>query len=143
MNLADQPPRGHRHEEPSPEVWDRMASVAWATRDAAYLIGNTRVGAAVLTGNGTIFSGCNVEHRFRCHDIHAEVNAIGTMVADGHRDLVAVLVVAERERFTPCGSCMDWIFQFGGAECIVGFQNSRNERILVLRARELMPHYPV
>jgi cytidine deaminase len=49
----------------------------------------------------TIFSGCNVEHQFRCHDVHAEINAITTMVSAGGTDPVALLIVAERDRFTP------------------------------------------
>lgn len=122
--------------------WERLAEVAWAARSRAFIYGNTAVGAAVLVEGGSVFAGCNVEHQFRSHDIHAETNAIGTMIAAGGQKAVAVLVVAERERFTPCGACMDWIFQFGGADCLVGFQGKPRGEILVLRAAELMPYYP-
>lgn len=122
---------------------ERMSTAAWTVRQNAHILGTTRVGAAVVTGDGSIFAGCNVEHCFRSHDIHAEVNAIGSMVAAGYTDLLAVLVVAERERFTPCGSCMDWIFQFGGASCLIGFQSSPNATIEIFRADQLMPFYPL
>ena len=121
----------------------QMSVAAWDVREQAYIYGPTRVGAAVMTFDGTVFVGCNVEHRFRSHDIHAEVNAIGSMVAAGHKDLVAVVVVAERERFTPCGSCMDWIYQFGGPSCIVGFQASMDSKMDIFTAHDLMPHYPM
>lgn len=120
----------------------RMSDAAWEVREHAYIYGSTKVGAAVMTSDGSIFVGCNVEHRFRSHDIHAEVNAIGSMVAAGHTDLIAVIVVAERERFTPCGGCMDWIYQFGGPSCVIGFQPSPDEEIRRFSAHDLMPHYP-
>lgn len=119
-----------------------LAAAAWAVRANARILGSTAVGASVLGADGTIYSGCNVEHRFRSHDVHAEVNAIGTMVAAGETRLLAVLVAAERERFTPCGACLDWIFEFGHGECAVAVQNSRGGRTEVLTAADLMPHYP-
>jgi cytidine deaminase len=119
-----------------------MSDAAWEVREHAYVYGPTRVGAAVMTADGRIFVGCNVEHRFRSHDIHAEVNAIGAMVAAGHTDLVAVVIAAERERFTPCGGCMDWIYQFGGPSCSVGFQSSTDAEITMYDAHDLMPYYP-
>jgi len=106
------------------------------------VFGPTRVGCAALASSGSISSGCNVEHRFRSHDVHAEVNAISSMVAGGERKLVAILIAAERERFTPCGACMDWIFQFGGPTCRVGYQRERGGPVTVHLAGELMPYYP-
>ena len=122
--------------------WNELAKKAWAVRENAHLIGKTKVGAALFSESGRIFCGCNVEHKFRSHDIHAEVNAIGNMIAGGDIRLLAILVVAERERFTPCGSCMDWIFQFGGTECRVAFQSNPQGSISFYTAHELMPHYP-
>ena len=126
----------------SPEEWGQMSTVAWQVRSSAFLYGNTAVGAAVLSKAGKIYSGCNVEHQFRSHDFHAETNAIGNMVSGGDTQILAVLVVAERERFTPCGACMDWIFQFGGPACLVGFQNKPQGKIMILTAAQLMPYYP-
>jgi cytidine deaminase len=100
------------------------------------------VGAAVLSAEGETFRGCNVEHQFRSHDVHAEVNALSTMVAHGHRKALAILIASERDRFTPCGACLDWIFELGGADCLVAFQPSPTRKHTVYRADELMPHYP-
>lgn len=122
--------------------WERLSKRAWEVRENAHLYGKTKVGAVALSGSGEIFLGCNVEHKFRSHDVHAEVNAITNMVSSGEKDLVAILIVAERERFTPCGSCMDWIFQFGGMQCLIGYQSSVNSQIIVYTAHELMPYYP-
>ena len=122
--------------------WADLSMSAWRARENAHLFGTTKVGAALVSERNKIFTGCNVEHQFRSHDIHAEVNAIGNMIAGGERKLVAILIVAQRERFTPCGSCMDWIFQFGGPECKVAFQNKPDGNISFYTAHELMPHYP-
>ena len=108
----------------------------------AHVHGKTRVGTAVLSAQGNIFVGCNVEHSFRSHDVHAEVNALTTMVAFGEGPAVALVVVAERERFTPCGSCLDWIFELGGPATLVAFQHTPGSDIQALRADELMPHFP-
>jgi len=93
-------------------------------------------------GERKIFSGCNVEHRFRCHDVHAEINALTTMIAGGDRIAKVILVVAERIRFTPCGGCMDWIMEFGGKDAIVAFSRCSCGKFHIYAAKDLMPYYP-
>ena len=124
------------------EMITELARLAWEVRDNAYILGKTRVGCAVLSADGRIFQGCNVEHKFRSHDIHAEVNAISSMVAAGSLECVAVVIAAERDRFTPCGACMDWIMQFGGEGCVVAFQGSKDGAVTQYTAHALMPYYP-
>lgn len=81
------------------ETWDELSKIAWTHRENARILGKTKVGAAVLSGN-EIFGGCNIEHKFRSHDIHSEISA---MVSAGNKKLDAILVVSERDKFTPCG----------------------------------------
>ena len=119
-----------------------LAKHAWAVREHARVLGATKVGCAAMGRSGEIALGCNVEHRYRSHDVHAEVNAIGTLVARGDRQLVAVAVAAERDRFSPCGACLDWIFEFGGPECVVAWQSSPGGDLVAVTSGELMPFYP-
>lgn len=128
--------------EISKDDWLRLSKSAWKVRENASIIGKTKVGAAVLDDQKHIHLGCNIEHVFRSHDIHAEVNAISNMVAAGHNRFKAILIVAKREFFTPCGACMDWIMQYGGKEALVGFQSTWEGKIEVYTASELMPFYP-
>ena len=121
--------------------WVNLASIAWDFRKNSRILGKTKVGSAVLS-KGEIFGGCNIEHKFRSHDIHAEISAISAMVSSGHKKLDAILIVAERTKFTPCGGCLDWIFEFGGPKCLVGYQTKQNGKITIFSAEELMPHYP-
>ena len=126
----------------SESVLKLLSTHAWNVRENAFLIGKTKVGAALMCDNGDIYTGCNIEHIFRSHDIHAEVNAISSMVSNGQQKFHTILVAAERYKFTPCGSCMDWIMQHGGADAVVAYQNEKNGPIYQFLASELMPHYP-
>jgi cytidine deaminase len=128
--------------EEKDSFFDELARAAWKAREHAHVIGPTKVGCAVLEVGGEIFSGCNIEHRFRSHDIHAEVNAISSMVAHGYKSLAVVFIVAERNRFTPCGACLDWIMQFGSVDTLVLFQRDENAEIHRYTAGQLMPFYP-
>lgn len=122
--------------------FEDLARLAWEARERAFVIGPTKVGCAVLAEDGQTFLGCNVEHRFRSHDVHAEVNALTTMVAAGQKRAVALVIAAERELFTPCGACVDWIMQLAGPRCIVGFQARPGGPITKHSASDLMPFYP-
>lgn len=128
--------------EVGPDLLAGLSEAAWGVRERSRILGKTKVGCAALGGTGSIWVGCNVEHRYRSHDIHAETNALGNLVAGGDSVLELVLVAAERDFFTPCGGCMDWIFELGGPTCGVAVQSGRNAEISVYEARELMPFYP-
>ena len=119
-----------------------LSEAAWKARQNARIIGQTAVGCAVMEELGAIYLGCNVEHRFRSHDIHAEVGALSSLVASGGGRPAAVFIAAEREQFTPCGACLDWIIELGGPDCLVLCQNSTSSQVTTYSARELMPHYP-
>lgn len=122
--------------------WQDLSEYAWKAREHAFILGKTKVGAAILSNTFNIYTGCNVENTYRNHDVHAEVNAITNMINQGEHKIIAIMIVAEREKFSPCGSCLDWIFQFGGKECLVGWQSKRSTDPKIFTAKELMPQYP-
>jgi cytidine deaminase len=75
-----------------------------------------RVGAAVLTDRGEIFSGCNVENASYGLTICAERNAIFQAVARSQAPVVirAVVVFTPTDLPTaPCGACRQVINEFG------------------------------
>jgi cytidine deaminase len=73
-----------------------------------------RVGAAVLTETGRIFSGGNVENASYGLSICAERVAIFNSVVRGHRALKAVCVVASAAK--PCGACRQVMIEFSGKD---------------------------
>ncbi|MEU4241884.1 hypothetical protein [Actinoplanes sp. NPDC026619] len=124
------------------ETVQELLRTAWEARANSRVIGKTKVGAAVLVEGGKIFAGCNVEHKFRSHDVHAEVNALTSMIAGGGSQAIAIAVVSTRDHFTPCGACMDWIFELGGPKCRVYVSNREGFVLFDHLAEELMPFYP-
>ncbi len=79
-----------------------------------------KVGAAVMTEDGSIFSGCNVENASFGLTLCAERNAIGQAVAAGQRQIVAMAIYTPtNEPTAPCGACRQVIREFGpGARVI-------------------------
>lgn len=54
-----------------------------------------------------------------------------------------MFIAVERERFTTCGACMDWIMQFAASEdVLIVSQSLIGGEPQVFKASELMPHYP-
>src|ERR1700746_2515308 len=83
-----------------------------------------RVGAAVLTKNGKIFSGCNVENASYGMTNCAERTAIFTAVAElGPKfEIKAIAVVNDKGvPCSPCGACRQVIYEFG-PDAIVFFK---------------------
>lgn len=73
-----------------------------------------RVGAAVLTADGEIFTGANVENAAFGSSVCAEANAITTAVAAGARSLPTVAVAClDGDDCTPCGNCRQLMREFG------------------------------
>ena len=78
------------------------------------------VGAAVLSANGKIYAGCNVENISYPCGTCAEAGAIAAMNADGGRLIKDIVVVAGGDSLvSPCGACLQRIFEFADAETIV------------------------
>lgn len=76
-----------------------------------------RVGAALLTKSGKIYTGCNIENAAYTPTVCAERTAIFKAVSDGERDFEALAVIGGAEGGTadfcaPCGVCRQVIAEF-------------------------------
>ena len=72
-----------------------------------------KIGAAVLTSSGKIFSGTNIENASYGLACCAERTAIFKAVSEGNRDILAIAVVGKSEDFTkPCGACRQVMVEF-------------------------------
>lgn len=70
------------------------------------------VGAAVRAADGRIFVGANVENASYGLTLCAERAAVCAAVADGVREIVAVVVVTRDGTATPCGACRQVLWEF-------------------------------
>ena len=76
-----------------------------------------RVGAALLTKSGKIYTGCNIENAAYTPTVCAERTTIFKAVSDGERDFEALAVIGGAEGETadfcaPCGVCGQVIAEF-------------------------------
>jgi len=96
-----------------------------------------KVGAALLTRDGTVFTGCNVENASYPLTICAERVALAKAVSEGHRHIVALSVVADTPRPSPCGACRQVMWELGGNLWVL-MANTRG-RARVARMADLLP----
>ena len=114
-----------------------LIAVAWEVRERAYApYSNFKVGAALLSADGQVFQGCNVENISYGLTICAERVAIGAAVAQGVTKFVKVAVVADtKEPVSPCGACRQVLAEFGVKTIILANKQGSVEFTL----EELLP----
>jgi len=113
---------------------DDLLAAARSAAESAYApYSEYRVGAAIETTDGTVYTGSNVENANYSNSLHAEEVAVGAAVRDGHRSFARLAVSsAARDGVTPCGMCRQTLAEFcddefpirtdgdGGAEYTLG-----------------------
>lgn len=96
------------------------------------------VGAAVLTKDGEVYSGCNVENVSYGLTICAERTALVKAVSEGHRDIRAVAIYADTEQYcSPCGACRQVIAEFGPRITVI--QANKYGEYITSTIEELLP----
>ena len=117
---------------------EQLILAARVARSKAYVpYSNYRVGAALLTADGTIFTGCNVENAAYPASICAERVAITKAISEGYHEFVAIVVATENGG-APCGICRQVMVEF--ARDLRVFLADETNLIAELRLRELLPH---
>jgi cytidine deaminase len=92
-----------------------LKDAALSVREKAYApYSNFKVGAAIRSASGEVYSGCNVENVAYPEGTCAEAGAIAAMVAAGEQSLTEVYVVASSPQpVPPCGGCRQKLAEFG------------------------------
>ena len=121
--------------------WDRLESEATEARGHAHApYSHFSVGAAVLTGDGRVFKGCNVENASYGLSMCAERTAVFSAVTscpDGPPEIVAVYVCTDPDVVAPpCGACRQVLAEFG-RNAIVSYHGKRGRQRLPLS--DLLP----
>ena len=95
--------------EPTEIDWDALLAEAIEAMKHAYCpYSNFPVGAAGLTADGWLVSGCNVENAGYGVTLCAECGMVSDLIRSGNEEPVA-----------PCGRCRQLIYEHGGPSCLV------------------------
>jgi cytidine deaminase len=98
-----------------------------------------KVGAAVLTAEGTVYEGANIENASYGATICAERSALAKAIYDGHRKIEAIAVAASGEAPAwPCGICRQVLFEFGDDIRVITGPDT--DHLSNYTIAELLPH---
>lgn len=118
---------------------DELIAAAAEVRERAYApYSNFKVGAAVETDDGNIYTGCNVESASYGLTVCAERVAIWKGISRGEKKFGRIAVVVDTEELTPpCGVCRQIIWEFcGDVPVILSNLHGRSETVMM---SELLP----
>ena len=95
---------------------DQLMEAAIRARENAHApFSGFKVGAALETSDGRIYSGCNVENATYSLTLCAERVAIFKAISEGASSFKRMVVAADTENLTPpCGSCRQILWEFCG-----------------------------
>ncbi|NMM65168.1 cytidine deaminase [Clostridium sp. P21] len=118
-----------------------LISKALQGRENAYTpYSNFKVGAAVLTEDGKIYTGCNIENASYGATNCAERTAIFKAVSEGHRTIKAIAIVGIEDDYTyPCGICRQVIAEFGSEDVKIILGKRNESDYIVKTLEEILP----
>ena len=120
--------------------YKKLAKIAIDARENAYVpYSKFKVGAAVVTEDGSIYSGCNIENASYGATNCAERTAIFKAVSEGHKKIKAIAVVGDMSTNTyPCGICRQVIVEFATADINIILVKNEDEYV-VKTMEEILP----
>jgi cytidine deaminase len=131
MTDANQPPSPPNH-------WDNLLKQAIEAREYAYApYSHYKVGAALLTTDGKIYQGCNIENAAYGPSMCAERVAVFKAVSEGNTDFAAIAIVTVNGGM-PCGVCRQVLREFAPNLTIIIGDLEGNYQVLTLP--DLLPH---
>jgi cytidine deaminase len=117
---------------------DLVAAARRAREHAHAPYSTFKVGAALETADGQVFTGCNIENATYGLTICAERVAIFKAISEGHRAFTRIAVVADTTAPTPpCGACRQILWEFGGD--LEVYLASLTEHKGTYRMKDLLP----
>lgn len=107
--------------EPGDVDWGQLRAAAREAMGRAYApYSGYPVGAAALTTDGRLLSGCNVENAAYGVTLCAECSLVSALVMSGGGRLAAFTCVnADGDVISPCGRCRQLLWEHGGADLLV------------------------
>lgn len=98
-----------------------------------------RVGAALLTRQGEVYTGCNIESSSYGLTMCAERTALFKAISEGKRRFLAMAIATDERGFTPpCGACRQVMYDLAGnIDVILAREGGKMQ---VMKLLELFPH---
>ena len=120
--------------------FEKLFNAAKKVRDNAHVpYSNFKVGAAFLTEDDSIVSGCNVENAAYPQSQCAEASAIGNLVSQGFSKIKEVVVIGSGSLLcSPCGGCRQRLREFASLETQIHMCNS-DGHLKTSTLKELLP----
>lgn len=120
-------------------TYENLVKKAYEALENAYVpYSNFRVGAALLTKDGKVFTGCNVECASYGGTNCAERTAVFKAVSEGYKEFEAIAVVGGSHNHTyPCGICRQVLNEFSPEIDII--LDNQGE-LLVVNLKEMLPY---
>ncbi len=117
----------------------KLIEMAIEAREFAYVpYSNFKVGSAIETSTGEVYTGCNIENAAFTPTNCAERTAIFKAVSEGHREIVKIVVVGSGDNTFPCGVCRQVMMEFAeNAEIIIA---NSTEDYKVYSLKDILPH---
>jgi cytidine deaminase len=110
-----------------------------ASRRAVAPYSKFRVGAALLTPDGTVIRGANVESVSYGLTCCAERVALFKALTEGHRDFTAVAIVAPSAKTAPCGACRQLLAEYAPAARVFVADSRRPAKFREFTVDQLLP----
>ncbi len=122
------------------ENFEKLFNAAKKVRENAHVpYSNFKVGAAFLTDDNSIVSGCNVENAAYPQSQCAEASAIGNLVSQGFSKIKEVVVIGSGSLLcSPCGGCRQRLREFASLETQIHMCNS-DGHLKTSTLKELLP----
>ncbi|MDF2616203.1 MAG: cdd [Sedimentibacter sp.] len=116
-----------------------LIKIAMEAREKSYSpYSNFKVGAAVYTKSGKIFTGCNIESASFTPTICAERVALSKSISEGYKDIEKIAVVGSDKKISfPCGVCRQFLREFGRDIKVICAKNIEQYEVHTLE--ELLP----
>ena len=120
---------------------NQLVELALRARERAYVpYSHFRVGACLMSKNGTLYCGCNIENAAYTPTNCAERTAVFKAVSEGKKDFLAIAVVGDREEpLTPCGVCRQVLTEFVDGSTFEVIMEDGAGGIKVMKLEELFP----
>jgi len=120
------------------QEWQSLIDLANEARRRAYApYSKYRVGAALRTKSGRIFTGVNIENAAYPTSICAERTAVFKAVSEGERDFELLAVVTDNGG-SPCGGCRQVLAEFG-LDTVVLIADGQGQLVRQTSVGELLP----